>query len=292
MINWIRAGQELNLDDRENGFYLLATDNFGMPAFHRLEERGAMQHGVTDRGYRLDPRFITLVVGIQGNSVDDFYQKRETLLEAFAPSNTAGSLRWQRGSVTRQIDGYLIEGLQFTDSDRTYLFQKVPITIKCPDPTWYDPGGKSVDFGIGGGENSLVIPLVIPTYVGSSTINLSQQIMYNGTVATYPVITIRGPITNCVITNTITGKKLDFTGHTIAAGTVYTIDLRYGHKTITDQNGDSQISKLTNDSDLATWRLLPDPNVAGGVNSIQATGAGATSATAINVQYFERFIGV
>jgi len=292
MISWIKTGDEIVLDDRDNGKYVLAKDGFGMPAFHRFEERGPLQHGVTDRGYRLDPRLITLIIGIRGISQTDFYQKRETLLKAFKPDDTGGTLRWQEGSVVRQIEGHLIEGLNFSDSDREYLFQKAPITIKCPDPAWYDPEGKAIGFGIGGGGDTLTIPLTIPLTVGASSLNMSQQIQYNGSLPTYPIITIRGPITNCVITHSETGDKLDFTGYTISEDTVYTIDLRYGHKTVTDQNGDSQVHKLTDASDLATFRLETDPIVSGGANSIHVSGTNITASTEITLQYYEKYIGI
>ena len=43
-------------------------DDLGMPDLHRMEERGPMQHGTTDRGYRLDPRYPTYVFGITGKA--------------------------------------------------------------------------------------------------------------------------------------------------------------------------------------------------------------------------------
>lgn len=291
MISWIRGGNETALDDREN-ITLLSHDGLGMPDFHRMEERGPLQHGVTDRGYRLDPKTIVLVLGIRGNSLDDFYQKRHGLLDLFKPSNKPGSLRWKIGSKVRQIDGHLIGGLNFSDRDRSHLFQKAAIAIKCPDPTWYDPAGRSVEFSIGGGGDTMDIPLTIPFTVGASMIDTSQSINYQGSVLAYPVINIRGPITDCVIKNLTTGDKLDFTGHTIPSETTYTVDLRYGHKTVLDDAGNNRIDKLTDDSDLATWRLEADPVAMGGSNSIYVYGTDVTSLTGINLQFYERYIGV
>jgi hypothetical protein len=80
-----------------------------------------------------------------------------------------------------------------------------------------------------------------------------------------------GPITSPVITNAITGDKLDFTGTTIVGGASYTIDCRYGQKTVVDSAGANQISKLTSDSDLSTFCLLPDPDAPGGANTLSAS---------------------
>lgn len=291
MISWIVNGETTQLDDRDS-FYLLEHEGFGMPAFHRLEERGPLQHGVTDRGYRLDARTINLVLGVRGDDLYDFYTKRRNILELFRPSDTIGTLRFEQGDIVRQIDGYLIGGLEYSDADREYLFQKTAISIKCPDPTWYDPDMVYLDFTVGGGDDTMEIPLAIPMTVGGSVINSSTGISYAGSVRSFPIINITGPITNCVITNETTGDKLDFTGVTIAGGDTYTIDLRYGYKTVVDSSDVNRISHLTSDSDLSTWCLEPDPTVGGGYNSIRVSGTNATEATSINIRYYEKYIGV
>ena len=292
MISWIFGGVETILDDGENGVYLLGHDGFGMPAFHRLEERGLLQHGVTDRGYLLDARTINLVIGVKGTSLENFYQKRYQMINQFKPSEQAGILRWKLGGVTRQINGYLVGGLELSDGDRDHLFQKIPISIKCPDPTWYDPSGKLLEFGVGGGSDTFEVPLVIPMTVGASSISSSQSIVYSGSVRSFPVISITGPISNCKIVNNTTGDVLDFTGVTIPADRTYTIDLRYGRKTVVDDLGNNQISKLTTDSDLATWCLEADPVAAGGSNSIGVSGSNVTAETAIRLTFYERYIGL
>jgi phage-related protein len=99
-------------------------------------------------------------------------------------------------------------------------------------------------------------------------------------------VIVTGAATSLKITNTTTGDKLDFTGSTIGTGTVYTIDTRYGYKTVTDGAGANQLSKLTTDSNLATFRLIP------GDNSINVTGTGLDSNSKIVLQYNTRYIGV
>lgn len=292
MISWIIGSTNKDLDDRENGFYLLGQDGFGVPAFHRIEERGPLQHGVTDRGYRLDARTINLILGIKGSDLTDFWYKRSEIIELFKPINTAGKLRWEYGGVVRQIDGYLIGGLEFSDSERDYLFQSSAVSIKCPDPTWYDPSLRIVVFSLGGGSDTMEIPLAIPLTVGASSINVSSQIVTNGTVRSYPIVNIAGPITDCKITNQISGDKLDFTGYTIPAGTTITIDLRYGYKTVTDHLGNNQIDKLTKDSDLVSFCIETAPIAPGGSNSVVVSGTGITEATEIKVTFYDRYMGI
>ena len=290
-ISWVVNNVEYPLEDGEN-IFLLSYDGFGIPEFHRFEERGPLQHGVTDRGYRLDARTIVLVVGISGNKHTNFYNKQQELLNIFKPSDNPGILRFKLGDITREISGYLIGGLELSGSDREYLYQKSAITIKCPDPAWYDPLMDTSYFSIGGGTDALYIPMEVPFDIGTSTINMSQSVTYNGTVNSYPIIKITGPIKDCMITNESTGDKLDFTGTTIPAGVTYTINLNYGYKTIIDSTGVNRISQLSSDSDLASFSIEPHPIVAGGINSISLTGTDVTETTAVEISYYERYIAV
>jgi hypothetical protein len=117
----------------------------------------------------------------------------------------------------------------------------------------------------------------------------AQTIAYAGTFPEYPIITVEGPITDPVITNETTGEVLDFTGITIAAGTVYTIDLRYGYKTVVNQAGTNKIADLTAASDLATWHLEIAPIASGGNNIITASGTATTGDTVITLTYYKRY---
>ena len=91
------------------------------------------------------------------------------------------------------------------------------------------------------------------TTVVSLAINDTTTIQYNGQVPAEPIISIVGPITNPVLTQGSTGKKIDFTGTTIASGNNYQIDTRYGYKTVFDGSSVNRIANLTKDSDFADF---------------------------------------
>lgn len=120
----------------------------------------------------------------------------------------------------------------------------------------------------------------------------SKTIAYAGSWRAYPVVTIEGPITDPVLTNTSTGDKLDFTGTTISSGDTYTIDCRYGFKTVKDAAGTNKIADLSSDSDLATFHLAPDPEVSSGNNALTLTGTGTDANTEVTVAYNERHVGL
>ena len=107
--------------------------------------------------------------------------------------------------------------------DYTYGFIKSQYTFFCPDPRYYSntlqTGSLSPVAALGRGYNR-IYPL---TYGGGSG-SVSTPFTNSGTVTTYPQITITGPATNIVLTNTTTGQYLSFYG-SIAAGDTLVIDL-------------------------------------------------------------------
>jgi hypothetical protein len=182
--------------------------------------------------------------------------------------------------------------MAFGTSERQGLAHRAVIALCAPDPVWYDPTQVAQVFALGGGGGAFAVPLAVPVAVGASTIDQTTMVPYAGSWRSEPIIRIVGPITNAVITNLSTDEKLDFTGTTISAGDYYEIDTRFGYKTVKDAAGANKISKLTTDSDLATFHLAPDPEVADGENSINVAGSSANAATAVTVYWYSRFIGI
>jgi len=284
-LELIRGGTAYSLDD---GTYCkwIGDDGWGIAPLHRLTERGPLQHGDTDRGYRLDPRVGQLALIILADTEDAMYAARDTLMGLFAPT-AALALRWTLATRTRQIDVHLVGGMTMSSTERGVWAQKVAVTLRAPDPTFYDPAGKAVTFRLGGGGDALEIPLEVPMVVGASTIDSVTVVENDGNWLSYPhLIRITGPIEDVVIENETTGEVLSFDGVTIAGGDYYDIDLRYGHKTVVDAAGTNKIADLTADSDLATWHLAP------GANSIRVTGLDATEATRVDINFFERYLGI
>ena len=290
-------GTSYNLNDGTLA-YLSDHDGLGLPPMHRLEDRGPEQHGSSDLGFRLDPRVFTLVFSAvtsrTGTRMSNYYDDRDTWLRYLRPLNDA--LKWKfvlPTGDTRQIDCHTVQAPMPYKADGTPLLQRVAVQCKAADPTFYDPVQESVVFGVAGGGDGFDIPLVIPTEVGVSTLDDTKTIDYSGTWYAFPTIKIVGPITNCVITNTATDEKLDFTGTTIANGDYYEIDTRYGYKTVVDSSDANKIGDLTTDSDLGTFHLEPPMGGDASLpNVIQAEGSSITSVTEIYFRYYVRYIGL
>jgi len=269
-------------------------DGLGMPDLHRMEERGPFQNGSTDRGYRLDPRHPAYVFGISTWTRSQLWDRRQELLRIFRPSRLIVMKHVLDNNDVRYLDCLYTGGMNMPAKDRRAgVFQKVAIALVANDPTFYDPDGQSVTFTLGGGGDTWPFPWTIPWGVGTSTVDLSANLQYDGDVATFPsIIRITGPIDDAVITNVSTGEKLDFTGASIAGGDYYDIDLRYGLKTIVDASGNDVLSDLTSDSDLATWHLAADDEVTGGINNIRVQGDNITASAKVEINYYNRYGGI
>lgn len=133
------------------------------------------------------------------------------------------------------------------------------------------------------------------TAMNAGTVSLgtaapSLDIVYNGDMPDFPIITLKGPISQGTITNDTTNEVLSFGTNALGSSDIYTIDLRYGLKTITDSSGSSQISKLSSASDLATWHLASSPEATGGTNAITVEATSVGTATEVTIAYYNRYI--
>lgn len=294
MLSVIREGVEYSISDGTLARFI-GQDGFGMSPAHRLQERGPLQHGDTDKGYRLDPRIGRIVLQLSGSTHDDLYDKRQQLLALFSPSVNPISLKWDIAGG-RQIDVHYIGDLSYSSSDRQGYVQNTVVTLKAPDPSFYNPLRFVASLALGGGADTFDIPMAVPHKVGTSTADWAAAISYLGNWNEYPEIIIYGPITDALIENLTTGEKLDFDGTTIASGDYYVVDLRYGYKTVIDDSGVNKISTLSDDSDLATWHLERGPGPGGLLtalqNSIRVTGTSIDVNTKIDIKYYNRYLGI
>lgn len=288
----IVGGTTYSLND---GTYTLWTGEAGTGSApsRRITEQGPLQHGDTDVDMRLGPRVFQESFIITPASLSEHYAKRAALLRIFRPSANRIQMRWtlDNGDV-RQLDCVVIGGPEFASSEREGFAQRLVVQFRAADPTYYDPTQNAETFGVGSGSGPFDFPLDFPAQFGGSTVNQTRTVAYDGTWRDYPVVIIAGPITNPVVTNLTTGDKLDFTGITINSSDSYTIDCRYGYKTVTNAAGTNKIADLTNDSDLATFSLEADPDATGGLNDIQVTGTGANANTQVYVRYYNRYTGI
>jgi hypothetical protein len=272
-------------------FIRLSEDGLGMAPLHRLSERGPLQHGQTDRGFRLDPRVLNLVIGLFGQDDHDYWNARQELLYIFGPRNEPIKLRYflPNGEI-RQLDVHYQGQMSFGSNERFRVAHRVGIALLAPDPTWYDPEEREYVFSLV--SQGFRVSTRFPTSFGGAELDQSKELRYQGSWLSYPIIKIVGPIQNPIVYNDTTGEKISLDGTTIVDDFYYEIDTRYGFKTVYDSNGNNRLSRLTTDSDLAMFHLAGKLEAPTGVNLLRVTGENITPATQIFFRYYERYIGI
>src|SRR3990167_1684334 len=145
-VELIYGGNTLDISD-ETSFKTLEDAGLGLAPFHRISERGPLQHGDSDRGFLLDPRYITLkILALAANETDHF-TRRSSLMAALLPTDDPIILRYTLTDGTvRQLDCFLANIPMFAQADRKMYNFFEGIVLKANDPTMYDPEAVSITF--------------------------------------------------------------------------------------------------------------------------------------------------
>ncbi len=283
------------------GRWVLSWSGLGTPPIEYITQRGPLQHGNTIKDRSLRPRVVQLALRQNFCDREAWWQGREDLLNEIRPNRQAtpdgvvpGTLRFvQTDGTLRDLDVFITEGPIFEPrvSGRwdEFSFQEV-LRFVAHDPTLYDPATVTFTFEVIAAGAQLVFPITFPISFRSGSVDESGNATYPGTWHAFPVITVVGPIRDMRLDNVTTGEKIELSA-LIEAGRTVTIDLAQGAKTMIDDLGANRIGLITNDSDLGTWHLAPDPEAALGVNALRLRGGGITPATAVSLVWNVRYFG-
>jgi hypothetical protein len=273
--------------------YLTGTVNFGMAPSHRITQRGPFQDGDSDIDFRLDPRIMSLPIVVPTSSIDEYFYIRNSLLDIFKPGNDVARLEvyYNNGDfeVIRFINVKILSSLTMDTDSKDFNIRGV-IQLRADDPTWFDAYGyeATLTSPILGTPTPYPKPYEVP--YGSAGIGGITNVFYEGTWICYPVLIAVGPLTDLTITDAL--------GHVISidtpipASTYISIDLKYGAKTVIDQDGVNRFAWLDINSDLINWALYPSPFVSDGINTISVSATGTDGGSSVSINWIPRFIGV
>jgi hypothetical protein len=222
--------------------YRVSASNIGAPPKRNLSIRGPFQNGESFLGFRYDKRIMSLVFFSDASTLSLADSQRDDIYDLWKGiENETVTIKVVRddGEI-RLIDGEVVNVIDFPDAvgNRYAGSQQFVVQLECHNPFWRSES----------------------TVVKNISYNTTSTITYDGQFPAEPIINIVGPITNPVLTQVATGKKLDFTGITIALDNNYQIDTRYGYKTVLDGNFANKLADLTSDSDLADFKHRTFPN--------------------------------
>jgi len=295
----VAGGHKISLSDGDI-CYLMGWDGLGAMPLRRLMDSGPQQHGSTDRGFKCLERHFQLVLDLLGTSAPDLEVRRRRLRNALRPSNSAPlSLLFELDSgAERQIDcAYDGESLRMGTQDRLAFYQRMVAGFIAGTPVLYDPTPIEYVWTLAVLEK-IRFPIEFDLEFGGDLISETVSIPYGGSRYAYPIITITGPLNNTQIHNLTTSELLDFSTYDVAAGEVVTIDCRYAHKSVRNQDNDNLLSYITqnSDSDLATFHLQaaePPLDLPVKVNEIYVMGSGAVAGqTRVALTYYTAYDGI
>jgi hypothetical protein len=175
----------------------------------------------------------------------------------------------------RDLCVFITAGPQFDANNpgewRENSFEEL-LRFTAYNPVMYDPV-------------QVAVPYLIP--VGS--VSVSENIVYTGTWEEHPTLILTGPLDNPFIIHKTLDDSITL-DYNIPDGDVVTIEL--SNLTVKDNHNVNLLGAVTPESNLATFRLEPDPVVSGGINPILIVAGGATANSDFEITYFRRFIGI
>ena len=297
-LEFIRGTHTWNFNVANGGYsgitvYVTGAINWGMAPITRITQRGPYQQGDSDIDYRLNPRIINLPIVIAGTSYEEMSSNRENLLQMFKPGNDIATLRQTINEGTffeirRSID-VKIAGASMDTSGTDYHVRAV-IQLRADDPTWYNSTQNVIQMTYTQFGTPTPYPKPYPVPYGADSVNNTISVAYTGTVMASPILQCVGPLTNLNLVDGA-GRMIVLTSP-VPAGDIWTIDLRYNKKTVTNNAGISQFAAVSINSDLINWGLYPDPFFDAGLQYLSVSATGTTSASQVIMYWYDRYVGI
>ena len=291
-------GKSLYFLDAQIRAYLYG--GFGAPPTDYQTRRGYQQDGVLEVNLTLQPRSVSMMVFYAPDcSRDKYWANRLSLHEILRP-NRNGPMTLtlkQPGGISRSLTVRADPGLVFNPipvDDNSWNINE-PLTFKVFDPLWFDTVQVNTT-KIATADTDLIFPITfIPgskIVFGVSGAVSSISITYPGTWETFPIITLTGPYTSVTITNVTIAVSFTL-NIAIAAGEQRIINLAPGMQQISDASGNNKFGELGPNSDLVDFSIHPAPEVANGINVIQAQFIGGTiGQSSMKLAYFNKYFAI
>lgn len=300
-------GKRYNLHDPARKSLLTMT-GWGLPPAEIATSRGPFQHGTNPLTIRIPTRIVSMELYHVGCSRDEYWNNRIGLINALRLNRTnvnnpaLGNLRWYRSDgQIRQLDVFITQGPEFNqETARNSFAFRETLEFTAHNPIIYNPTQKQAIFTDLGCTilQQLQFPFSFDLsniIFGGNVCNATNQrtVNYLGNWQEFPLMVVVGPANNFRITHDQTGLFIDL-NYSIPAGNSAIFDLRYGRKTVTlgSNPNTSLLGYVSTDSDLGTFAIEPDPIVTNGVNSFTVSIDDGTPATQIQMNYYDRYIGI
>lgn len=232
-----------------NPYSLEHLEGGGAPDVVRLVERGPLQNGVSDLGYRVGARTLTLAVLFSATSASQLDTRRSALAALLAPFESSPiTLTVTRDdNTTRTLQCNTIAGtdIEIVPLHRPGNLHRAVVQLRAVTPYW---SGASVSYNLRTPDD----------ITGSLIVGATRTIVNPGDVPVGPLVTIVGYLRDVRFENTTTGEAIALHGVTIGSSVAAQADFRSGYKTFTA--GTSLMPSLSYPYQLTNFALLPGSN--------------------------------
>lgn len=274
---------------------LVEVQGLGMPPMTRRTSKAPFQHGETFQSFVLEPRILQLILHLRGCSREDLWEQKQVLYRIINP--LLGECRFQvglRDGTIYWLEQVFYDGQFSANVDTRGEPDALAVATRmvAHDPVWYGAAEHSETFSADL-LDELVLPAAFPIMFGlEETLEDSAIIVAGGTWDSYPTIQLYGPMSDPWIYSVATDEKLEL-AYDVAVGELVTIATTPGYKRVYNNLGaDDLVKYLTDDSDLATFRLVPHPIATNGNNEIQVRAHSCTDEARVVLQWYDRYIGI
>lgn len=285
MITFTNSRGELIQLKSNGSFRLLDFIGAGQVNADVQTQKAPYQDGATYLDSLLDPRSLTLEIGLFAADQTEIYEHRRTLSRVFNPKLGEGILRYEYAGGVKEIHATVEQAPHFpTGGDnRVTTFQRCMVNLLCPNPFWLDrfKTSKQMSFLMGG----LSFPLNLGS--GFSQRSFRRTFVNNGDVSTPLEIVFYGPAINPVIQNNTTGEIIRV-NRTLTDTDKLIIDTTFGKKSVVIEEEDGNRTNVFNWIDLSSSFF----QFVVGNNEIEYNSNNDSQKSKVMISYKNRYIGV
>lgn len=304
-------GNVFTLSDSRTKF-LMSEAGTGLPPFHYVTQRGPFQHGTSVVDFFARPRVVTQRYRWPAQNRNDWWALRTALVDRVRPNRQFGGATRTAALTLRK---YLPDGNPWdlrVMPDRAPNFEQrggrgwdewaldEVLRFVAHDPIYFDPTQTVVTSDLA--DDQLVLGDQAQGIAGGLDFEPGERIyfgggrevsvVYTGTWLSWPRIEIVGPVTNPALSADASGGLVAFSGVTLAAGEILTIETEPGSRSVSTPIQGDLIGSVTESSTLTRVFLAPEPLAEDGINTLRLTGSDMTDATTLRVRYHTRKVGL
>ncbi len=260
------------------------VNGFDMPIFTPYEDTAPQVDGVFNRGFRTEPRDVSVAILMYAEDRDEFRQMRYDLFTDLNPrSGLPGLLTvTETDGTSRSLECFYRGGLEgaIDDQGQGMYWMLATIEWRAPSPFWLG------ETQVSGPVNNAETPWFPfpPLNPGGSRALGATTIDNGGQVDAQPIFTIHGPATGFTFQNLTTGEEIKVT-YTLDGNDVVVVDTTDDNRSVI-LNGSVNLNPYMDRSTTkrTLWGLRP------GINDVNLSVLGLDTGTYVNFSYQERYL--